>query len=120
MVSDLSLPVSVIGIATQRAESGLALSSRNGYLSADERTQAAIIYRTLNAMATQVSAGQQLTEIETAGKYALTQAGLKLDYLTIRRQSDLQTATANDKELVILVAVYLGTTRLIDNLEVSL
>ncbi|WP_194757048.1 pantoate--beta-alanine ligase [Aliidiomarina indica] len=119
MTQDLSLPVMIHGVETERASDGLALSSRNGYLNAEERTQAAQIYQLLRWMEQQLQAGEDPIELEHRGQASLTEAGFKPDYLSIRRRSDLQLPTADDHQLVILVAAYLGTTRLIDNWEVN-
>ncbi|RUO30145.1 pantoate--beta-alanine ligase [Aliidiomarina sanyensis] len=118
MTEDLSLPIAIHGVDTERAHDGLALSSRNGYLSAEERAQAIQIYQVMQALAAGVQAGQAIAELEVRGQQALVDAGFKPDYVAIRRQADLQPAEASDEALVILVAAYLGKTRLIDNLEV--
>jgi pantoate--beta-alanine ligase len=118
MVKQFALPVDIVGGETERASDGLALSSRNGYLSASERQQAVQLSATLRSMADALRAGA--TNFEALGAYsmrALTEKGWKPDYVEVRRQSDLQTPQAGDA-LVVLAAARLGTTRLIDNLEV--
>ncbi|RUO52422.1 pantoate--beta-alanine ligase [Pseudidiomarina homiensis] len=118
MTQDLSLPVEVIGMPTERAEDGLALSSRNGYLSTSERQQAPLIYQTLQALAAAIAEQRVDQEVALAtARHQLESNGFRVDYLELRRQADLQAATADDKELVVLVAAFLGRTRLIDNLQ---
>jgi pantoate--beta-alanine ligase len=118
MVTDLAMPVEVSGVPIVREPDGLAMSSRNGYLSVGERAQAPSLYRALTAAAQQLVAGRPLTEVEAQTAEAITAAGLKPDYVRICRTTDLGEPTANDRELVILAAAYLGRTRLIDNLRV--
>jgi pantoate--beta-alanine ligase len=118
MVADLAMPVEVSGVPIVRESDGLAMSSRNGYLSVGERAQAPSLYRALTAAAQQLVAGRPLTEVEAQTAEAITAAGLKPDYVRICRTTDLGEPTANDRELVILAAAYLGRTRLIDNLRV--
>lgn len=118
MVQQFALPVQVIGGETQRSTDGLALSSRNGYLSASERTQATLLYATLQRIAQALQAGDMdFSLLEQQAMQILLDAGWKPDYIAIRRQQDLQPARAGDA-LVVLGAARLGTTRLIDNLEV--
>ncbi|MCQ4313064.1 pantoate--beta-alanine ligase [Pseudomonas stutzeri] len=121
MVRDLNMPVQIIGEPTMRAEDGLALSSRNGYLSADERATAPALYRTLNQLADAIRNGNRdYPALLAKGQQTLQAAGLRPDYLEIRNATDLQPATADTRELVILVAAFLGRTRLIDNLLVDI
>ncbi len=118
MTQDLSLPVEVIGMPTERAEDGLALSSRNGYLSPSERQLAPVIYKTLTALADAIHQQGIDDEIALASaRHELEEHGFRIDYLELRRRSDLQPARADDHELVVLVAAFLGRTRLIDNLQ---
>lgn len=117
MTRDLSLPVDVIGMPTERASDGLALSSRNGYLSQEHRTAAPVLYRSLQRIADDIKAQEKP---ETALKNAasvIEKAGFTIDYLELRRREDLAPATASDRELVVLVAAFIGKTRLIDNLQ---
>ncbi|MEX1221569.1 MAG: pantoate--beta-alanine ligase [Idiomarina sp.] len=116
MAADLSMSVDIIGEPTERAEDGLALSSRNGYLTAEERAQAPFIYQLLQQLAEQLQQGVAPAEVEQRGLEALTEQGFRADYLSVRRQQDLQPVAAADSKLVILLAAYLGNTRLIDNL----
>lgn len=116
MVADLAIPVEVIGIPTVRADDGLALSSRNGFLSTAERAKAPLIYATLNQLRDAIVQGQRdFPSLATAARAHLDKCGFETDYVDIRRQ-DLAEARPEDHELVILVAARLGTTRLIDNL----
>ena len=103
---------------TERAEDGLALSSRNGYLSPSERQLAPVIYKTLTALADAIHQQGIDDEIALASaRHELEEHGFRIDYLELRRRSDLQPARADDHELVVLVAAFLGRTRLIDNLQ---
>ncbi|WP_462379489.1 pantoate--beta-alanine ligase [Pseudomonas sp. Marseille-QA0892] len=118
MVSDLNLPIEIVGQPTVRADDHLALSSRNGYLDAGQRTQAPELYRQLEAFADAIRQGDESPArvIErTLG--SLEAAGFRMDYLELRHPVTLQPATEDDDELVVLVAAYLGNTRLIDNLR---
>lgn len=119
MSQDLSLPLEIHGIDTVRADDGLALSSRNGYLSVAERQQATAVYRAMQAVAEALQAGRDdYSHIEQEAQVLLKGAGFTPDYVSIRRQADLALPSANDSKLVVLVAAYLGKTRLIDNLEI--
>jgi len=120
MVRDLNMPVQIIGEPIVRAEDGLALSSRNGYLSPEERASAPALYRTLRQMAEALRNGEQdYPTLLLKGREALQAAGMRPDYLEIRSATDLQPATAETRERVILAAAFLGKTRLIDNLQVE-
>jgi pantoate--beta-alanine ligase len=118
---DLSFPIEIIGIDTERAADGLALSSRNGYLSAEQRATAPLIYQQLQWLAEQIR-GQQGTSdfraLEQQVRETLSQAGFRPDYVNICQRHNLELANDLSSPLVILLAAYLGTTRLIDNLEV--
>ena len=123
LVRDLDLPVEIISAPTARAEDGLALSSRNAYLSSEERQIAAALPKALRAAAQAVAEGGRIDEAEAAGKAALVAAGFgQIDYLDIREASDLSKlgpgpiGAANGR---ILVAAWLGKTRLIDNMAVG-
>ncbi|MDX1369805.1 pantoate--beta-alanine ligase [Pseudomonas sp.] len=121
LVRDLNMPVQVIGEPTIRADDGLALSSRNGYLNAEQRAVAPTLYRSLQQIATALGGGEHdfAKLIETACQQQLA-AGLRPDYLEIRESNSLRPATATDRQLVILAAAFLGSTRLIDNLTLDL
>jgi pantoate--beta-alanine ligase len=110
MVEQLNLPVRIVAGETAREADGLAMSSRNAYLSAAERAEAPRLHRVLRA----VAAGGLSSE---AAAKELAAAGWKPDYLEVRRQDDLGAAQAGDRKLVVLAAARLGSTRLIDNLE---
>ena len=119
MTRQLALPIKIIGGETVRAADGLALSSRNGYLSETERAEAPRLYRLLNEIRTAIRAGERDTvHLENAAVSALTAAGWKTDYVAVRQQSDLATPTGTNTPLVVLAASRLGATRLIDNIEI--
>ncbi|NRF69512.1 pantoate--beta-alanine ligase [Aquincola sp. S2] len=121
MVDQLALPIDILGGETTRADDGLALSSRNGYLSAAERVEAVTLSRTLRGVAEAVAAGRRdFAAIEAESLQALAARGWAPDYVAIRRQRDLGPPQAGDTALVTLAAARLGTTRLIDNLELAL
>ncbi|AVJ56898.1 pantoate--beta-alanine ligase [Idiomarina sp. OT37-5b] len=118
MTQDLSLPVDIIGVPTAREPSGLAMSSRNGYLSEAQKQQAASIYRTLQQLAQKLQQGSP----QDAQRWAveeLSRTGFEVDYVEIRNADSLQPATAADAKWVALVAAKLGSTRLIDNLVIA-
>ena len=122
MCRQFQLPVTIVAQETVRADDGLALSSRNMYLSPEERAEAPQLYAQLNAMRQRVLDGEKdAKQVEQDAIAALTQRGWKVDYLTLRRQADLNAPSAQDMEagapLVALAAAKLGNTRLIDNLE---
>lgn len=118
MVQQFALPVDIIGQDTCRDADGLAMSSRNGYLSPQQRKQAALLWQTLNTCAQAVRAGgTHFAELENQALQTLRGAGWMPDYVAIRRQSDLQ-APQIGVPLVVLGAARLGSTRLIDNLEI--
>lgn len=120
MVKQFALPIEIIPAETVRAPDGLALSSRNGYLSPDERARAPELYRQLTQIRQKLVAGHRtFSTLEAEATQALAAQGWQPDYLAIRRQADLQEPRPGDRALVVLAAARLGTTRLIDNLEVS-
>jgi pantoate--beta-alanine ligase len=116
MVRQFALPIDIVASETRRAPDGLALSSRNGYLTSEQRAEAVQLSLTLKRMAGQVQAGGDISAVEAQAMADMTDRGWKPDYLTVRRRADLQSPAAGD-ELVALGAAKLGTTRLIDNLE---
>ena len=121
MTEDLSLPVEIQGAAIARNPKGLALSSRNGYLSADELETAINLYATLQATANQIKSGDKdFSELEKQAQNRLESVGFTRDYYKICRRYDLQPAGADDKELVIVAAAKLGPARLIDNIQINL
>ena len=122
MVKQFAMPIAIVGGETQRSDDGLALSSRNGYLSPTERQQAVqlsatlkTVVQTLRADPAPDSAG--ISRLESQAMQTLSNAGWRPDYVAVRRQADLQTPRAGDA-MVVLAAARLGATRLIDNLEV--
>lgn len=118
LVRDLNLPLQVFGEPTVRAPDGLALSSRNGYLSAEQRQLAPQLFATLKDMADSICGGREdFSRLTLDGLKQLEKFGFRPDYLEIREAGSLRPAQAGDRELVILAAAYLGTTRLIDNLR---
>lgn len=120
MVADLGWPVGIVGVPTVREPDGLAMSSRNGYLSVKERRLAPLLARTLEEVADHLAAGERdFTALERAAMTVLNEDGFQADYVSIRRP-DLEAAVPGDARVVILAAARLGTTRLIDNLSVSL
>ena len=119
MVRELALPVDVLAGDTVRADDGLALSSRNGYLSAAERARAPLLHQLLCRIRDAVRAGDHdLLKLETDALDALAAAGWQPDYIAVRRRADLQPPVHMDDALVVLAAAKLGQTRLIDNLEI--
>ena len=116
MVEDLSLPIDIIGIDTIREPSGLAMSSRNGYLTAQEKINAAALKQALDDMAANVRQGVDLDTATQTAQQSLLAAGFTPDYLELRNAYNLKPATDEDKELVIVAAAYIGKARLIDNL----
>lgn len=120
MVADLDMPLQIITVATARADDGLALSSRNGYLNAEQRALAPTLYQQLCQLADQLHRGEDFASALEVSKTALNDAGLRVDYVDICRQHDLQPASEKDNEIIILAAVFVGPARLIDNLPLSL
>jgi pantoate--beta-alanine ligase len=112
--------VKIIGAPTVRDRDGLAMSSRNQYLSTQERALAPSIYRALEAAAQRLRAGDvDFASIERGGFQALERAGFRPDYFSVRNASDLCPATPAGRELVILTAARIGKARLIDNVQVT-
>ena len=120
MVADLCLAVEILAEPTVREGDGLAMSSRNAYLSADERRRAPALYRTLQWLGERLAAGADHENLAVQGMDMLEESGLRPDYVAVRRAEDLQPAQAADLRLIILAAAWLGKTRLIDNLPVTL
>jgi pantoate--beta-alanine ligase len=121
MVRDLCMPVEVVGAPTVRDPDGLALSSRNQYLSPPERALAPRLYATLAALRERVLAGdRRWPELQAGAMRELAETGFVPDYVALRRAEDLEPPGEGDRELVALVAARLGGTRLIDNLRISL
>jgi len=121
MVSDLLLPVEILTLPIIREKSGLAMSSRNGYLDASEKKVATEIYKVIVNAATMVkSRVKTFNEIENVCERILNQAGFQVEYFSIRRQEDLKLAKDSDLNLIILTAAWIGDTRLIDNVRINL
>jgi len=120
MVLDLCMPVEILGAKTNREDDGLAMSSRNQYLSEDERLTAPSLYASLQAAATKLKQGDKnFSAIEDECLEALSDFGFRPSYFEIRRADDLQKPLATSSELVIITAAWLGKGRLLDNLVVS-
>jgi pantoate--beta-alanine ligase len=119
MTSDLNLPVAIVGCPIVREPDGLAMSSRNGYLTPEERRIAPRLYRELQRLADGLRAGASVDGVEAEGLRALAAEGLSPDYVSVRRRVDLGVPAAEDRDLVLLAAARLGKARLIDNLEVE-
>ena len=120
MTSDLFFPVEIVGVPTVREESGLAMSSRNGYLSAQEKAQAAELQATLRAMRAEIEGGEEdWRALESKYSQTLEAKGFKVDYLSVSNAESMAPATLPDSHLVIAVAAKLGSTRLIDNVQVA-
>jgi pantoate--beta-alanine ligase len=121
MVRQFLMPIEIILAETVRADDGLALSSRNAYLSPGERAEAPRLYQTLAQAKKEIVSGKSdYLRIELEAQAQLAQRGWLPDYIAIRRQSDLQLPREGDKALVVLAAAKLGRTRLIDNIELSI
>ena len=120
MVRQLALPIEIILAETVRADDGLALSSRNAYLSPDERREAPRLYQVLCRARDELAAGaRDYQRIEIDVMAELAHHGWKPDYIAVRRQKDLRPPANGEPDLVVLAAARLGKTRLIDNVEVS-
>lgn len=121
MVADLELPVEIVGLPTVREADGLAMSSRNSYLTPEQRTIAPVLYVTLQGIAKRLREGENdFVYLQELALKMLEREGLRGDYVGIRRAEDLREPLPDERELVILAAAWLGRTRLIDNLQVSL
>jgi pantoate--beta-alanine ligase len=121
MVADLCMPIAIASVATVREADGLAMSSRNSYLAPAERAIAPRLHSVLAGIkAKVVTGGQDLVAIEQAALAELAAAGFQPDYVSVRRQSDLATPAPGDAALIVLAAARLGTTRLIDNILISM
>ena len=117
MAHDLHLPIEILGAPTVREANGLAMSSRNQYLSAPERERAGAIYKTLCTMRDEYRGGKPRKNIEHDARHALEIAGLRPDYAVLRRASDLAEPHEADRPpMIALIAAHLGRARLIDNL----
>ena len=118
MVADLNMPIDIRGIATVRESDGLAMSSRNGYLTEEERSFAALFQEQLQLTVSEIKKGNRdFTALQSKATNVLNKAGFKADYIEVRRTKDLQIASVDDKDLVLLGAVWLGKARLLDNIH---
>ncbi|WP_251975682.1 pantoate--beta-alanine ligase [Salinicola avicenniae] len=120
LVADLHFPIEIVGVPTVRADDGLALSSRNGYLSPSEREQATALYRTLSRCAEALARGEAVDSAIATARRELAASGLRLDYLELRAPDLTAFDPARHTAGRLLGAVYLGTTRLIDNVAVRM
>ena len=122
MVSDLLLPVEVLTLPIIREENGLAMSSRNSYLNESEKQLSSEIYKAIEKAAIMVRTGaDSLDDIEKSSAYLLEELGFKVEYFSIRRRQDLKLVNDSiDKSLIVLVAAWIGDTRLIDNLQIDI
>lgn len=120
MVRQFNLPIEIVAGETVRAPDGLALSSRNGYLSDAERAEAPRLYATLREIARAIEAGtRDFRALEQRARDRLDKAGWQVDYVAVQQRPSLEPAQPGDRELVALAAARLGKTRLIDNLEIT-
>jgi pantoate--beta-alanine ligase len=120
MVEDLAMPVKIVGVETMRESDGLAMSSRNGYLTPEERATAPVLYRVLGGMAEKLRDGSDdYAGLEAQAARELDENGFRTDYVAVRRAADLLEPAPGEPELVILGAANLGKARLIDNIEVA-
>jgi pantoate--beta-alanine ligase len=118
MVRDLNMPIQIIGEPTVRAADGLALSSRNGYLSEEQRAAAPALYRVIRQIGNAINGGEQdYDTLLSSNRQQLETAGFRIDYLEIREANSLRPATPQDRDVVVLAAAFMGKTRLIDNLH---
>ncbi len=118
LVKQFNLPIEIIAGHTVREASGLAMSSRNGYLKEEQKVQAAQLHKMLEGIVLRVKNGTaELSVLSDAASLALKQLGWEVDYVSIRSQTTLMPASAQDQQLVVLAAAKLGTTRLIDNID---
>ena len=120
MTRDLGMPIEIVGCDTVRADDGLALSSRNGYLTPAERAVAPALYAALQTVARGLYAGETAAHATERAGAQLAQVGFAPEYVSVRRACDLAEPDAGDSELVVLAAARLGRARLIDNLEFDL
>ena len=121
MVADLCMPIDIVGVATSRDEDGLARSSRNGFLTTEQRLIAPVIHQTLMNCREAIACGfDNFLQLESHARMKLLQAGFQPDYFAIRDARTLQTVTEETEEIAILAAARLGSTRLIDNVRLAL
>jgi pantoate--beta-alanine ligase len=120
MVAQLNMPIAIQPYPTIRASDGLALSSRNNYLSESERAEAPNLHRVMRAISVAIQAGETaIAELEATATAELAGRGWQVDYITVRRRSDLKVQEGGNAPLVVLSAARVGKTRLIDSLEID-
>ncbi len=120
MAEDLAMPVRVVGVETLRESDGLAMSSRNGYLTDEERAIAPVLYRVISGVKERLQQGSDdYVGLQAEAVREINENGLGPDYVAIRRASDLNEPEPGDSELVVLAAAFLGKARLIDNIDFS-
>lgn len=119
MVEDLSMPITIIPVATKRETSGLALSSRNGYLTPEEKAIAPSLYQSIVWLAQQIKVGDDFIALAETASKMINDSGMKTDYIEVCHARTLEPATEADKQVVILAAAHCGKARLIDNLQVT-
>ena len=120
MVRDLCMPIEVHGVATMREVDGLAMSSRNGYLDVDQRARAVRLYQVLEEKAGLEAGRRDIDALEQQAMGSLAEAGFKPDYVSIREQDSLKVPNPQATQQIVLAAATLGTTRLIDNIKISI
>ena len=121
MTEDLSLPIKIITAETVREDDGLALSSRNSYLTDDDRARAPVLYQSLQAVGRELQNGRRnFEELEKVGRSRLVEAGFEVDYFAIRRALNLEPPNRDCDDLVVLAAARLGKARLIDNIVITI
>lgn len=121
LVADLNLPIQIIGVPTVREQNGLAKSSRNGYLTAEQKQQAGAIYQSLSAVCEALAQGQRdISVLKRQALSSIEEAGLKPDYVEIREHLTLAPLTPTSTKAVVLAAAFLGKARLIDNMTIEL
>ena len=115
------MPIEIIGVNTHRDDDGLAMSSRNGYLTEDQRQVAPVLHQTLNSCREAIACGfDNFLQLESHARMKLLQAGFEPDYFAIRDARTLRAVTEDTEEIAILAAARLGATRLIDNVRLAL
>jgi len=121
MTEDLCLPVKIISAPIHREPDGLAMSSRNSYISKQERPKVKILKQVLELIAKQIKAGNfDFTALELEAKKSIESEGFKIDYVTVSNSKTLQPAAVDDSQITILGAMYTASARLIDNISISL
>ena len=121
MVEDLCMDISIVGVPTVREPDGLAMSSRNGFITADERSRVTVLSQTLHWIADEIRSGSvAFSDLEDQGKQRIAEQGFPVDYLVISNSTSLAPAEPGDKEITILGAMFTEGARLIDNLSISL